>query len=158
MFPLLENYSVEDGLFHQPESQKEETRSQVPQRCAIDLCCELLQPLRFGGCLLLQRNRDYLKWNKLLKLPLWGLKVKVKVTQSCPTLCNPLDLYSPWNSPGQNTGLPHCRWILYQLSHKGSPWGLKRYIQMRWTSPFWPFWTIHELQGLIYISHQVWYC
>ena len=48
-------------------------------------------------------------------------------------------LYSPWNSPGQNTGvgslsplqgilptqgsnpgLPHCRWILYQLSHKGS--------------------------------------
>ena len=49
-------------------------------------------------------------------------------------------LYSPWNSPGQNTGvgsislsqgifqtqgsnpgLLHCRWILYQLSHKGSP-------------------------------------
>ena len=49
-------------------------------------------------------------------------------------------LYSPRNSPGQNTGtdscsllqgifptqglnpgLPHCRWILYQLSHKGSP-------------------------------------
>ena len=48
--------------------------------------------------------------------------------------------YNPWNSPGQNTGvsslslfqgvfptqgsnpgLPHCRWILYQLSHKGSP-------------------------------------
>ena len=48
--------------------------------------------------------------------------------------------YSPWNCPGQNTGvdslsllqgvfptqgsnpgLPHCRWILYQLSHKGSP-------------------------------------
>ena len=49
-------------------------------------------------------------------------------------------LYSPWNSPGQNTGvgslpllqgifptqglkpgLPHCRQILYQLSPKGSP-------------------------------------
>ena len=42
-------------------------------------------------------------------------------------------LYSPWNSLGQNTGvnslswdlsnpgLPHCRWILYQLSNKGSP-------------------------------------
>ena len=49
-------------------------------------------------------------------------------------------LYSHWNSPGQNTevsslsllqgifptqglkpGLPHCRWILYQLSHQGSP-------------------------------------
>ena len=52
----------------------------------------------------------------------------------------PHGLYSWWNSPGQNTGvgslsllqgifptqgsnlgLPHCRWILYQLSHKGSP-------------------------------------
>ena len=63
-------------------------------------------------------------------------KVKVKVAQSYLTLCNP----SPWNSPGQNTGvsslsllqgifptqgsnpgLPQCRRILYQLSHKGSP-------------------------------------
>ena len=52
----------------------------------------------------------------------------------------PHKLYSPWNSPGRNTGggslsllqgiiptqgskpgLPHCRQILYQLSHKGSP-------------------------------------
>ena len=52
----------------------------------------------------------------------------------------PRGLYSPWSSPGQNTGvgslsllqgifptqgsnpgLPHCRQILYQLSHKGSP-------------------------------------
>ena len=52
----------------------------------------------------------------------------------------PHEPYSPWNSPGQNTGacsltllqrifptqglnpgLPHCRWILYQLSHQGGP-------------------------------------
>ena len=52
----------------------------------------------------------------------------------------PYGLYSPWNSPGQNTGvgslsllqrifptqgsnpvLPYCRWILYQLSYQGSP-------------------------------------
>ena len=52
----------------------------------------------------------------------------------------PQVLYSPWNSPGQNTGvdslsllqeifptqgsklvLTHCRWILHQRSHKGSP-------------------------------------
>ena len=52
----------------------------------------------------------------------------------------PHGLYSLWNSPGQNTGvgslsllqgifpiqgsnpdLPHCRWILYQLSHQGGP-------------------------------------
>ena len=30
--------------------------------------------------------------------------MKVKVTQSCPTLSDPVD-YSPWNSPGQNTGM-----------------------------------------------------
>ena len=52
----------------------------------------------------------------------------------------PQGLHSPWNSPGQNTGVgslsllqeifptqgsnpgfPHHRWILYQLSHQGSP-------------------------------------
>ena len=56
----------------------------------------------------------------------------------------PHGLYSPWTSPGQNNGvgslsllhrvfptqgsnpgLPHCRRILYQLSHKGSPRILK---------------------------------
>jgi len=52
----------------------------------------------------------------------------------------PHGLYRSWNSPGQNTGMDsfsllqgifpsqglnpgllHCRWILYQLSHRGSP-------------------------------------
>ena len=52
----------------------------------------------------------------------------------------PHGLYSSWDSPGQDTGvgslsllqgifptqgsnpgLPHCRQILYQLSHQGSP-------------------------------------
>ena len=52
----------------------------------------------------------------------------------------PHGLYSPRNSPGQSTGVgshsllqgifltqgpnpgfPHCRWTLYQLSHKGKP-------------------------------------
>ena len=59
---------------------------------------------------------------------------KVNVDQSC------LTLYRLWNSLGQNTGvgnlsllqgifqtqglnpgLPQYRWILYQLSHQGSP-------------------------------------
>ena len=53
----------------------------------------------------------------------------------------PARLLCPWNFPGENTrvgshsllqgifptqgsspGLPHCRWILYQLNHKGSPY------------------------------------
>ena len=63
----------------------------------------------------------------------------VKAAQLCPTLRDPVD-YSPWTSPGKNTGvgrlallqgvfatqelhlgLPHCRQILYHLSHQGSP-------------------------------------
>ena len=35
------------------------------------------------------------------KVPWWK---KVKVTQLCPTLCDP-GLYTPWNSLGQNTGV-----------------------------------------------------
>ena len=67
------------------------------------------------------------------------------VAQSCPTLYDTMDCNPPCSSvhgesPGQNTevdchallqgifptqglnpGLPHCRWILYHLSHRGSP-------------------------------------
>ena len=65
--------------------------------------------------------------------------IKVKATQLCPTLCYPMEFSSPWNSLGQNTGVgshsllwgifptqgsnpgfPHCRQILYHLSHQGS--------------------------------------
>ena len=62
--------------------------------------------------------------------------------ESCSVVSNSLEphgLYSPWNSPGQNTGmgsfsllqgifptqglnqgLLNCRWTLYQLSYQGS--------------------------------------
>ena len=65
----------------------------------------------------------------------------------------PHGLYSPWNSLGQNTGvgsllllqgifptqgtnlgLPPCRQILYQLSHKGSPRSCFKYIII-WEDP-----------------------
>ena len=64
-------------------------------------------------------------------------------SESCSVMSDslwPHELYDPWNSPGQNTGmgslsllqkifpahgsnpgLLHCRQILYQLSHKRSP-------------------------------------
>ena len=75
------------------------------------------------------------------------LKMKVLISQSCPTLCKPMDrslqparLLCPWDFPGKNTGvschsllqgtfptqgsklcllcLLHCREILYCQSHK----------------------------------------
>ena len=69
------------------------------------------------------------------------------IAQSCPTLCDPMDCTPPGSSvhgdsPGKHTGvddhallqgifptqglnpgLPHCRQILYCLSHQGSPTG-----------------------------------
>ena len=66
----------------------------------------------------------------------------------------PHGLYSPWNSPGQNTrvgslsllqgifptqrlnpGLLHCRRVLYQLSHKGSP-RILEWVYCRKGDPF----------------------
>ena len=67
------------------------------------------------------------------------------IAQLCPTLCDPIGCSPPDSSvhgdcPGKNTGvgchalirgifltkgsnpsLQHCRWILYQLNHQGSP-------------------------------------
>ena len=63
---------------------------------------------------------------------------------------------SPWNSPGQNTGLgscsllqgifptqgsnpglPHCRQILYQLKHQGSPRTQSNYGEDKDTVKLW---------------------
>ena len=77
-------------------------------------------------------------WDEYLGLrKVTGSKVKVKLAQCRVQLCDPRELYSPWNSPGPNTGvgslsllrgifstqgsnpgLWHCRQILYQLGHK----------------------------------------
>ena len=66
--------------------------------------------------------------------------MKVKVTQSCLTLCDLMDytvlgilqarilerVAVPFSkgvfpTQGSNLGLLHCRQIIYQLSHQGSP-------------------------------------
>ena len=107
--------------------------------------------------------------------------------QSYPTL-RPHGLYSSWNSPGQNTGvgnfsllqgnfpsqgsnpgLPHCRQILYQLSHKGSPkileWvaypfsrGSSQTRSWTWVSciagGFFTIWATRETHSGILLSHK----
>ena len=90
-------------------------------------------------------------------------KVKVKVAQSCQTLCDPMDC-SPWNSLGQNTGvgspsllqgifptqesnwgLLHCRQILNQLSYRGSPFHLN--------SSIWKIFSSEFLQNISFKAH-----
>ena len=71
--------------------------------------------------------------------------MKVKVIQWCPTLCDPMVytvhgilqaagvgslslLQGIFPTQGSNPGLSHCRRILHQLSHKGSPTNSYRFL------------------------------
>ena len=99
-------------------------------------------------------------WRTLTKSPPSLKWSEVKWSESLSDKSDslrPHGLYSPWNSPGQNTvvgslsllqgifptqglnpSLPHCRQILYQLSHKGSPrimpaiWRVKEELSINW--------------------------
>ena len=79
--------------------------------------------------------------------------------------------YSPWNSPGQNTGvgglsllqgifptqgsnpgLPHCTWILYELSHQGTP-PMKGGSPNNWK----PVWKKPSMKGGSQIIRSQWW-
>ena len=84
----------------------------------------------------------------------------------------PHGLYSPWNSPGQNTGegrlsllqgifptqgsnpgLLHCRQILCQLSHKGSRRILEQVAYPFSSGSSWP----RNQTGVSCITYTIWY-
>ena len=96
--------------------------------------------------------------------------------QSCPTLCDPRDCSPPGSSvhgdsagkntgvgchplqgifltQGSNPGLPHCRWILYHLSHQGSP--LLTISSVQLLSPVWLFVTPWTAAHQASIHHQL---
>ena len=102
-------------------------------------------PGQFSVCCLhavCAQELRFLWWAPLAFKPAKGIclpRVRPQVwCESCSVVSDSLWLYSPWNSPGQNTGvgspsllqgifptqglnlgLPHCRQILYQMSHQG---------------------------------------
>ena len=91
----------------------------------------------------LKKQTFILHFLNLYSVKLTCVCMKVVSGRSCSVVSDslhPHGLYSPWNSPYQNTGvgscsflqgifptqgsnpgLLHCRRMLYQLSHKGSP-------------------------------------
>ena len=114
---------------------------------------------------------------------LWS-KAKSESRSTMSDSSQPQGLYSPWNSPGQNPGvgslsllqgiflsqrsnpgLLYCWWILYQLSHKGSPrileWvaypfssGSSRPRNWTGAGRFFTNWVIREAQSKLELSKQ----
>ena len=114
------------------------------------LCClfSLLFPIFILKCILYFLK--HIKWSyfvvyawfqymKSLQVYLCCFLLKSEIHSAVSDSLRCHELNSPWNSPGQNTGvsslsllqgtfatqwwnwgLVHCRQILYQLSHKGS--------------------------------------
>ena len=92
--------------------------------------------------LIFDRGAKAIQWSKDAS--------EIKVAQSCLTLCDPMDcIYSPgqntgvgslsllqgiFPTQGSNPGLLHFRWILYQLSHQGSPRLLNKQCRSNWIS------------------------
>ena len=97
---------------------------------------------------------------------------KKKKSENCSVMS---DFVSPWNSPGQNTGvgslsllqgifpnqrsnpgLPHCRRILYQLNHKGSLSGVGSLSLLQGIFPTqeWNQGLLHCRQILYQLSYQ----
>ena len=86
-------------------------------------------------------SRTYSSKVPILLPSVFFMVLCVKVTQSCLTLYNPMDytvhgilqarilkwvaflslLQQIFSTQILNPGILHCRWILYQLNHKGSP-------------------------------------
>ena len=108
-----------------------------PRTLRSCVSCKLNWPLFSGTLFLLERTRDR---QMGLVRPEYVTYVFSKVKWKWKSL-SPVQLFvTPWNSPGQNTGvsslsllqgifptqgsypgLPHCRRILYQLNHQRSP-------------------------------------
>ena len=111
-------------------------------------------------------------------------KSEVKVTQSCPTLCDPMDytvhetlqarilewvavpFYRGFPTQGLNPGLPPCRLILYQLSHQGnqiydkhtpikySTWKAENLPQKIWNKGRMPVFTTSHQHSIESLRHS----
>ena len=106
---------------------------QIMRASALLCCCEKSQHIKHAKFLTICLGHS--KWSEVK----WS---EVKVAQLCPTLCDPMSytihgilhakilenigvgslslLQGIFPTQGLNPGLLHCRWILYQLSHKGT--------------------------------------
>ena len=74
--------------------------------------------LRCSAFFTIQLSHPYMTTGKMM-----NMKMKVKFSQSCPTLCNPM-AYSLWSSPGCNTGVASLSLLQGIFPIQGSNSGL----------------------------------
>ena len=113
----------------------------------------------------------------------WFMSTMRSVTQSCLTLCNPTDSSPPGSfvhgdSPGKNAGvgchallrgifptqglnpgLPHCRWILYCLSHQVSSVGCSNKLANPGRGSWEPLiyiWSVRIIRSNLGLEKGVW--
>ena len=117
-------------------------RAQVAESSASEAwTCPFSQTKGTDGVTSNSMGKSALKVGHCLVIPMVTRFSKKSESRSVVSdSLQPYGLYSPWNSPGQNTrvdshsllqgifpaqgsnpGLPHCRRILYCLNHQGSP-------------------------------------
>ena len=63
-----------------------------------------------------KKHLEIENWGHYIQMTLWILQARI-----LEWVAFPFSRGSIFPTQGSNPGLPHCRWILYQLSHKGSP-------------------------------------
>ena len=59
------------------------------------------------------------------------VKTESEVAQSCPTLCDPIRLLRPWDSPGKNTGVSALTSVLPMNAQDQFPLGWSGWISLQ---------------------------
>ena len=83
-------------------------------------------------------------WDGHVHTAIFKSEVKLKVTQSCLTLCDPMN-YSPWNSLGQNAGVGSGSLLQGIFPTQGSNPGLALQVDSLPAEPQITKWTYRKL-------------
>ena len=81
---------------------------------------------------------------------IWSEKVKVLVTESCPTLCNPMDCRPPGSSVYRILQARILEWVVISFS-RGSSWSRDRTQVSCVAGRFFTVWATREAHLFIYL-------
>ena len=152
--------SEKDNLFTLWEQQQERVLPVGPQlepwaTPVFTTLCLFVNDYEIVRIDLAIRNKFEVKWNESCSIV--SISLQLHGVGSLSLLQGIFPIH------GLNLGLPHCRWILYQLSHQGSPrilewvaypfssgssWPRNRIRVLSIAGRFFTAWAIREAQGI----------